>query len=80
MRRRGLPLQLVVPKVTSVEEGRLVGDVLLQGVGQRQAGQEAFGCVGDGRVEDLRRAEDCQAPPPPRLPPLTITVPPAEEL
>lgn len=32
---RGLPLQLVVPEVAGVEEGRLVGDILLQGVGQR---------------------------------------------
>lgn len=35
---RGLPLQLVVPEVAGVEEVRLVGDILLQGVGQRQAG------------------------------------------
>lgn len=47
----------------------MVGNVLLQGVGQRQAGQEAFRCVSGGSAENLRTAEGRKAPPPPRLHP-----------
>lgn len=49
-----VPLQLVVPEVTGVVLSRGVWDVLIQWVGEGQAGQEALRRIGDWSVKHLQ--------------------------
>lgn len=49
-----VPLQLVVPEVTGVVLSRGVWDVLIQRVGEGQAGQEALGRIDDWSIKHLQ--------------------------
>lgn len=49
-----VPLQLVVPEVTGVVLSWGVWDVLIQRVGEGQAGQEALGRIDDWSVKHLQ--------------------------